>query len=85
MTMMDRRFVWGHVARAGGSRGRIPRYVAGLGLGDCAAILAAGPTRLPSFAALPDDYRVRRPEETRSFEEVIRAWTAEVFSELEGE
>lgn len=43
----------------------------------------ASPIELPSLAALRDQCRVG-PEEERSFEEVIQAWTLEVLSGLEG-
>ncbi len=58
-------------------------YVARLDLGECARILAASPTSLASLAALRDECRVG-VEEKRSFEEVIRTWTLQVLSGLEG-
>jgi hypothetical protein len=58
-------------------------YVARLDLGECARILAVSPTSLASLAALRDECRVG-VEEKRSFEEVIRTWTLQVLSGLEG-
>ena len=79
------RYVWRHVREAQGLRGedQIPRYVADLELDECVAILAASPVGLPSLARLRDECRVTR-EETRGFEEVIRTWTVEVLSGMEG-
>ena len=58
-------------------------YVARLDLGECARILAGSPTSLASLAALRDECRVG-VDEKRSFEEVIRTWTLQVLSGLEG-
>ncbi len=58
-------------------------YVARLDLGECARILAAGPTSLASLAALRDECRVEADEKW-SFEEAIRTWTLHVLSGLEG-
>jgi hypothetical protein len=58
-------------------------YVAGLDLGECARILEASPTSLASLAALRDECRVEA-DERRTFEEVIRTWTLQVLSGLEG-
>ena len=66
----------------GGER-QLANYVARLDLGECARILAASPTSLASLAALRDECRVG-VEEKRSFEEVIRTWTLQVLSGLEG-
>ena len=58
-------------------------YVARLDLGECARILAGSPTSLASLAVLRDECRVG-VDEKRSFEEVIRTWTLQVLSGLEG-
>jgi len=58
-------------------------YVAGLEIEDCARILIESPTGLPILAARRDECRVG-PKERRSFEEVIRIWTLEVLSGIEG-
>ena len=68
--------------RMGGER-QLADYVAGLGLGECARILAASPTSLASLAALRGECRVE-VDEKRSFEEVIRTWTLHVLSGSEG-
>lgn len=62
---------------------QLPEYVARLDLGECARILEASPTSLASLAALRDECRVEA-DEKRSFEEVIRTWTLQVLSGLEG-
>jgi hypothetical protein len=62
---------------------QLAEYVAGLEIEDCARILVGSPTGLPVLAALRDECRVG-PEEKRSFEEVIRVWTLEVLSGIEG-
>lgn len=62
---------------------QIAEYVARLELGECARILAARPDDLGRLAALRDECRVG-PRETRSFEDVIRTWTLQVLSGLEG-
>ncbi len=62
---------------------QLEEYVAGLDPDECIRILAASPQGLPFLAARRDECRVG-PDETRSFEEVIRAWTLEVLSTLEG-
>ena len=62
---------------------QLAEYVARLDLGECARILGASPTGLPALAALRDECRVGR-DEGRSFEEVIRTWTLQVLSGLEG-
>ncbi len=59
----------------GGER-QLADYVARLDLGECARILA-------SLAARRNECRVR-VDEKRSFEEVIRTWTLQVLSGLEG-
>jgi hypothetical protein len=82
----DGRFVWGHVRKAQETikgENQLAEYVWQLEIAECARILAASPIALPSLAALRDECRVG-PEEKRSFEEVIRAWTLEVLSGLEG-
>jgi len=58
-------------------------YVARLRIEECARILAQSTTGLSMLAALRDECRVG-PEERRSFEEVIRIWTLEVLSGIEG-
>ncbi len=58
-------------------------YVAGLRIEECASILTGSTTGLPILAARRDECRVG-PEERRSFEEVIRIWTLEVLSGIEG-
>ena len=62
---------------------QIAEYVARLDIGECARILAASPTGLPALAALRDECRVER-DERRGFDEVIRTWTLQVLSGLEG-
>jgi hypothetical protein len=62
---------------------QLAEYVARLDLGECARILAASPTSLASLAALREECRVG-VDEKRSFEEVIRTWTLQVLSGLEG-
>ena len=67
------------------SRGehQLAHYVATLDLGECVKILEASPTSLASLAALRDECRVG-VDEKRSFAQVIRTWTLEVLSGLEG-
>jgi hypothetical protein len=67
------------------SRGehQLAHYVAALDLGECVKILEASPTSLASLAALRDECRVGT-DEKRSFAQVIRTWTLEVLSGLEG-
>jgi hypothetical protein len=82
----DERFVWRHVKKAQETvkgENQLAEYVARLEIAECARILAASPIALPSLAALRDECRVG-PEEKRSFEEVIKAWTLEVLSGTEG-
>lgn len=82
----DGRFVWRHVREAQKTikgENQLAEYVARLEIAECAGILAASPIGLPSLAALRDQCRVG-PEEKRSFEEVIKAWTLEVLSGVEG-
>lgn len=82
----DGRFVWGHVRKAQETikgENQLAEYVGRLEIAECARILAASPIELPSLAALRDQCRVG-PDEERSFEEVIKAWTLEVLSGLEG-
>jgi hypothetical protein len=62
---------------------QLAEYVARLDLGECARILAASPTSLASLAALREECRVG-VDEKRSFEEIIRTWTLQVLSGLEG-
>ncbi len=79
-------FVWQHVSKARETikgDNQLAEYVAWLEIADCARILEASPIELPSLAALRDQGRVG-PEEERSFEEVIQAWTLEVLSSLDG-
>ena len=61
---------------------QIEEYVSRLEIGECASILAASPGLLPLLAARRDECRVG-PDEKRSFEEVIKAWTLVVLSTLE--
>jgi hypothetical protein len=81
-----RRLVGEHVRMAHetlrGDR-QLAEYVAGLMIEECARILAESPAGLPTLAALRDECRVG-PDETRSFEAVIRVWTLEVLSGIEG-
>jgi hypothetical protein len=80
------REAWRHVQKAhktGKGEHQISEYVAGLGIGECAKILAFEPEGLPRLATLRDECRVRRNEE-RTFEEVIRTWTVAVLSGAEG-
>lgn len=62
---------------------QIAQYVARLGLGECASILAARPAGLSELTRLRNECRVG-PREARSFEAVIRTWTAHVLSAAEG-
>lgn len=62
---------------------QIAQYVAQLELGGCARILGGVPDDLPRLARLRDECRVGS-RETRSFETVIRTWTAHVLSGAEG-
>jgi hypothetical protein len=62
---------------------QLAEYVAGLEIEDCARILAESKTGLPALAARRDECRVG-PDDRRSFEEVIRVWTLEVLSGIEG-
>ena len=62
---------------------QLAEYVAGLEIENCAGILAESTTGLPILAARRDECRVG-PDETRSFEEVIRVWALEVLSGIEG-
>jgi hypothetical protein len=85
-TGTDRREIWrsvreAHVAARG--EHQIAEYVAALEIGECARILASDPEGLPQLAALRDECRVGR-DEARSFERVIRTWTAAVLSGAEG-
>jgi hypothetical protein len=66
-----------------GGEHQLAQYVAGLGIEECARILAQSTTGLSILAALRDECRVGT-EEKRSFEEVIRIWTLEVLSGIEG-
>ena len=78
--------VWQHIRKAQETikgESQLAEYVARLEIAECARILAASPIELPSLAALRDECRVGTGE-TRSFEEVIRVWTLEVLSGLEG-
>ena len=82
----DGRFLWRHIRKAQKSikgENQLAEYVARLEVAECARILAASPIELPSLATLRDECRVG-PEEKRSFAEVIRAWTLEVLSGIEG-
>jgi len=82
----DGRFLWRHISRARETikgENQLAEYVARLEIAECARILAASPIELPSLAVLRDQCRVG-PEEERSFEEVIKAWTLEVLSGLDG-
>jgi hypothetical protein len=75
-----------HVRKAhatGKGEHQIAEYVARLGIGVCARILAFEPEGLPRLAALRDECRVGR-DEKRTFEEVIRTWTVAVLSGAEG-
>jgi hypothetical protein len=85
-TGTDRREIWRGVREAHAKiRGehQIAEYVAALEIGECARILASDPDGLPQLAALRDECRVGR-DEVRSFERVIRTWTAAVLSGAEG-
>ncbi len=62
---------------------QIAQYVARLELGECVRILANVPDGLSRLARLRDECRVDS-QETRSFEAVIRTWTAHVLSGAEG-
>jgi hypothetical protein len=82
----DGRLVWRHLRKAWETtkgEHQLAEYVARLEISECAKILAASPIELASLAALRDQCRVG-PEEERSFEEVIKTWTLEVLSGLEG-
>lgn len=62
---------------------QIAQYVAWLDLRECARILSDAPDGLSRLARLRDECRVGS-RETRSFEAVIRTWTAHVLSGAEG-
>jgi hypothetical protein len=62
---------------------QLAEYVWGLEIGECAGILAASPIPLEELARLRSECRVER-DERRDFETVIRTWTLEVLSGLEG-
>jgi hypothetical protein len=82
----DGRFVWRHIRKARETiqgENQLIEYVARLEIAECAKILAASPIELSSLAALRDECRVG-PQEKRSFEEVIKVWTLEVLSGVEG-
>ena len=82
----NRSLLWQHLRRAQETvkgESQLAEYVARLDLGECARILAASPEDLPFLAAHRDECRVG-PDETRSFEEVIRVWTLSVLSGAEG-
>ena len=82
----DRREIWRRVGDAHADvRGehQIAEYVAAMEIGECARILASDPDGLPRLAAIRDECRVGR-DEARSFERMIRAWTAAVLSGAEG-
>ena len=83
---LDERLIWQHIRKAQTTlkgENQLAEYVAQLEIAECASILAASPISLPLLAARRDECRVG-PDEERSFEEVIRAWTLEVLSGLEG-
>ncbi|HZG63280.1 MAG TPA: hypothetical protein VEY13_07175 [Rubrobacteraceae bacterium] len=83
---LDEQMILRHIKRAQTTiRGehQIEEYVGRLDVGECARILAASPQGLPLLAARRDECRVG-PDEKRSFEKVIRAWTLELLSTLEG-
>jgi hypothetical protein len=82
----DGRFVWRHVREAQQTikgENQLAKYVARLEITECARILAASPIGLPSLAAPRDQCRVG-PDKKRSFKEVIKTWTLEVLSGVEG-
>lgn len=82
----EERAAWRHIMKAHQElRGehQLAEYVARMEIGECARVLAASPQTLSSLATLRDDCRVERGE-SRSFEEVIRAWTLNVLSGTEG-
>ena len=62
---------------------QIAQYVARLELAECARILGSVLDGLPRLARLRDECRVGS-RETRSFEAVLRKWTAHVLSGAEG-
>jgi hypothetical protein len=83
---LDERLIWHHIRKAQTTlkgENQLAEYVARLEITECAGILAASPGRLPLLAARRDECRVG-PDEKRSFEGVIRAWTLEVLSGVEG-
>lgn len=62
---------------------QLAQYVARLEIEDCARILAEGPIGLPVLADLRYGCRVGAGE-IGSFEEVIRVWTLNVLSGVDG-
>ncbi|QIN78462.1 hypothetical protein GBA65_07915 [Rubrobacter marinus] len=86
MRRVDERLIRRHIEKAEATvlgEHQLEEYVAGLDPSECVRILLASPEGLPFLAARRDECRVG-PDETRSFEEVIKAWTLEVLSSLEG-
>ena len=79
--------LWQHIRKAQETvkgESQLAEYVARLEIAECAGVLAASPGGLPFLAAHRDECRVG-PDETRSFEEVIRVWTLSVLSGAEGD
>lgn len=84
--MSEEAYVWDHLRRAHDTfRGehQLAEYVAQLEISECARILARSPIPLSTLADRRGECRVERGER-RGFEEVIRTWTLEVLSGLEG-
>jgi hypothetical protein len=73
----------GPPGRSPAGRERFARYVDRLELGTCAGILAASPVSLAALVWSSAESRVEAGD-VRSFEEVIRTWTLEVLSRIEG-
>lgn len=84
---LDERLIWQHITKAQTiikGENQLAQYVAQLELTECARILAATSQEgLPFLAARRDECQVG-PDEKRSFEKMIKAWTLEVLSGVEG-
>lgn len=86
MKDINKYLIGSHIQRAHRTiRGehQLSRYVAQLGLNECVEILSVSNIGLAFLASRHPECRVL-PDEKRSFEDVIRAWTLYVLSGSEG-